>query len=179
MASYNFIKAIFFLLLLLSRPSLFFGTIAWFFSFYFKMGQAASITFSNKSDILYDIDDFSTRFRKATISTISVPMVIVAFPILNAYKFSENEYTGVKVVDGTIGGLLGVVGCKHYILHNVTFLAVLTIIFYQGHYHLLLLFGQLTKPYLPKVQLSLRKYLKRQKLQLGALLVWIVIIFIT
>lgn len=77
------------------------------------MGQAASITFSNKSDILYDIDGFSTRFHKATLSTISVPMVIVAFPILNAYKFSEHEYTGVKVVDSTIGGLLGVVGCKN------------------------------------------------------------------
>ncbi|CAO0789213.1 unnamed protein product [Mucor circinelloides] len=74
------------------------------------MGQAASITFSNKSNILYDIDDFSSRFKKATMSTISVPMVIVAFPILNAYKFSEHEYTGVKMVDSTIGGLLGVVG---------------------------------------------------------------------
>ncbi|ORE11662.1 hypothetical protein BCV72DRAFT_246705 [Rhizopus microsporus var. microsporus] len=41
---------------------------------------------------------------------MAVPMIIVAFPILNAYKFSEYEYTGVKVVDGTIGGLLGVVG---------------------------------------------------------------------
>jgi hypothetical protein len=76
------------------------------------MGQAASITLSNKSDILYDINDFSTRFHKATISTMTVPMVIVAFPILNAYKFSEHEYTGVKVVDSTIGGLLGVVGCN-------------------------------------------------------------------
>lgn len=75
------------------------------------MGQAASITLGNKSNILYDIDDFSGRFHKATLSTISVPMVIVAFPILNAYKFSETEYTGVKVVDSTIGGLLGVVGC--------------------------------------------------------------------
>jgi hypothetical protein len=77
------------------------------------MGQAASITFSNKSNILYDIDEFSGRFQKATMSTISVPMVIVAFPILNAYKFSEHEYTGVKMVDSTIGGLLGVVGCKY------------------------------------------------------------------
>lgn len=76
------------------------------------MGQAASITFGNKSNILYDIDDFSGKFHKATLSTITVPMVIVAFPILNAYKFSETEYTGVKVVDSTIGGLLGVVGCK-------------------------------------------------------------------
>jgi hypothetical protein len=74
------------------------------------MGQAASITLGDKSNILYDIDDFSGRFHKATLSTITVPMVIVAFPILNAYKFSETEYTGVKVVDGTIGGLLGVVG---------------------------------------------------------------------
>ncbi|OBZ91199.1 Interferon-inducible GTPase 1 [Choanephora cucurbitarum] len=74
------------------------------------MGQAASITLGNKSDILYDVDDFSSRFHKATMTTIAVPMVIVAFPILNAYKFSTNEFTGVKVVDGTIGGLLGVVG---------------------------------------------------------------------
>ncbi|GAA5802513.1 hypothetical protein HPULCUR_007978 [Helicostylum pulchrum] len=74
------------------------------------MGQAASITFGDKSNILHDIGDFSVRFNKATLSTITVPMVIVAFPILNAYKFSENEYTGVKVIDGTIGGLLGVVG---------------------------------------------------------------------
>ncbi|KAI8073386.1 interferon-inducible GTPase-domain-containing protein [Gilbertella persicaria] len=71
------------------------------------MGQAASITLGNKSDIIYDKDDFSNRFYKATIA---VPMVIVAFPILNAYKFSANEFTGVKVVDSTIGGLLGVVG---------------------------------------------------------------------
>ncbi|KAI9473903.1 MAG: interferon-inducible GTPase-domain-containing protein [Benjaminiella poitrasii] len=41
---------------------------------------------------------------------MTVPMVIVAFPILNAYKFSETEYTGVKIVDSTIGGLLGVIG---------------------------------------------------------------------
>jgi hypothetical protein len=74
------------------------------------MGQAASITLGDKSNILYDIDDFSGKFHKATLSTITVPMVIVAFPILNAYKFSETEYTGVKVVDSTIGGLLGVVG---------------------------------------------------------------------
>ncbi|CEG78135.1 hypothetical protein RMATCC62417_12784 [Rhizopus microsporus] len=77
------------------------------------MGQAASITLANKSDILYDIDEFSQRFKKATLSTMAVPMIIVAFPILNAYKFSEYEYTGVKVVDGTIGGLLGVVGCRY------------------------------------------------------------------
>ncbi|KAI8375138.1 interferon-inducible GTPase-domain-containing protein [Blakeslea trispora] len=74
------------------------------------MGQAASITLSNKSDILYDKNDFTSRFHRATMTTIAVPMVIVAFPILNAYKFSTNELTGVKVVDGTIGGLLGVVG---------------------------------------------------------------------
>ncbi|KAI7907536.1 P-loop containing nucleoside triphosphate hydrolase protein [Cokeromyces recurvatus] len=41
---------------------------------------------------------------------MTVPMVIVAFPILNAYKFSETEYTGVKIVDSAIGGLLGVIG---------------------------------------------------------------------
>ncbi|CEP11761.1 hypothetical protein [Parasitella parasitica] len=74
------------------------------------MGQAASITFANKSNVLYDPNDFSSRFKKATLSTISVPMVIVAFPILNAYTFSEYEYTGVKMIDGTVGGLLGVVG---------------------------------------------------------------------
>ncbi|KAI8987850.1 hypothetical protein BDF20DRAFT_814605 [Mycotypha africana] len=56
------------------------------------------------------MDDFSNRFHKATVSTITVPMVIIAFPLLNAYKFSETEYTGVKIVDSAIGGLLGVVG---------------------------------------------------------------------
>ncbi|KAG0749635.1 hypothetical protein G6F62_000903 [Rhizopus arrhizus] len=74
------------------------------------MGQAASITLADKSEILYDVEEFSKKFKKATLSTMAVPMVIVAFPILNAYKFSESEFTGVKVVDGTIGGLLGVVG---------------------------------------------------------------------
>lgn len=89
------------------------------------MGQAASITLSNKSDILYDIDDFHGRFHKATLTTISVPMIIVAFPILNAYKFSATEYTGVKVVDSTIGGLLGVVGCKLY--NSIFFLVILSL----------------------------------------------------
>ncbi|KAI9018782.1 interferon-inducible GTPase-domain-containing protein [Phycomyces nitens] len=37
-------------------------------------------------------------------------MVIVAFPLLNAYIFTEEELTGVKVMDGAIGGLLGVIG---------------------------------------------------------------------
>ncbi|ORY96344.1 interferon-inducible GTPase-domain-containing protein [Syncephalastrum racemosum] len=37
-------------------------------------------------------------------------MVVIAFPLLNAYTFTEEELTGVKVVDGMIGGLLGVLG---------------------------------------------------------------------
>ncbi|ORZ12003.1 interferon-inducible GTPase-domain-containing protein [Absidia repens] len=37
-------------------------------------------------------------------------MVIIAFPLLNAYTFTEEELTGFKVMDGAIGGLLGVIG---------------------------------------------------------------------
>ncbi|KAI8074135.1 interferon-inducible GTPase-domain-containing protein [Gongronella butleri] len=37
-------------------------------------------------------------------------MVIIAFPLLNAYTFTEDELTGYKLMDGAIGGLLGVIG---------------------------------------------------------------------
>lgn len=124
------------------------------------MGQAASITFSNKSNILYDIDDFSSRFKKATMSTISVPMVIVAFPILNAYKFSEHEYTGVKMVDSTIGGLLGVVGCKFTSpsTHRYTRYSSLA---QQGRCLLSSHFGLPIKPSLQKDPTSRSRYLRR------------------
>ncbi|KAI8365265.1 interferon-inducible GTPase-domain-containing protein [Radiomyces spectabilis] len=74
------------------------------------MGQAASRTISGKSTVFYDYNDLSNRFTKATLSTLAVPMVIVAFPLLNAYTFTEEELTGVKFMDGAIGGLLGVIG---------------------------------------------------------------------
>jgi hypothetical protein len=102
--------------LLLNRESTFFFSS--FLFFHIRMGQAASITLSDKSDIICDSEDFSRRFNKMALSTIKVPMVIVAFPLLNAYKFREHEFTGVKVIDGTIGGLLGVVGCKFLVKNN-------------------------------------------------------------
>ncbi|KAG0176512.1 hypothetical protein DFQ28_007207 [Apophysomyces sp. BC1034] len=74
------------------------------------MGQAASHTLAGKSNIFYDYGDLSSRFTKATLSTLAVPMVIVAFPLLNAYTFTEEELTGFKLMDGAIGGLLGVLG---------------------------------------------------------------------
>jgi hypothetical protein len=95
------------------------------------MGQAASITLSDKSDIICDSEDFSKRFNKMALSTIKVPMVIVAFPLLNAYKFREHEFTGVKVIDGTIGGLLGVVGCKS-LINKKTMKMILTTPFSSG-----------------------------------------------
>lgn len=77
------------------------------------MGQATSATLSHKKNVFYDYDDVSNRFAKATLSTLAVPMVVIAFPLLNAYTFTEEELTGVKVVDGMIGGLLGVLGCTY------------------------------------------------------------------
>lgn len=124
------------------------------------MGQAASITFSNKSNILYDIDDFSSRFKKATMSTISVPMVIVAFPILNAYKFSEHEYTGVKMVDSTIGGLLGVVGCR-FTSHIGTADILIIRSQQQGHCLPLSHFGLPTKPSLQKDRINPSRSLRK------------------
>ncbi|KAI8988927.1 P-loop containing nucleoside triphosphate hydrolase protein [Pilobolus umbonatus] len=71
------------------------------------MGQAASLTLSNKTKILYQIDHFSERFKMAKVS---IPLVIIAFPVLNAYDFSEFGYTGIKMMDKAIGGLFGVIG---------------------------------------------------------------------
>lgn len=80
------------------------------------MGQATSSNLPAKGQaVLCDYDEFASnsRFSKATFSTLAVPMIIVAFPILNAYTFvTEQELTGVKLMDGAIGGLLGVLGCK-------------------------------------------------------------------
>lgn len=77
------------------------------------MGQAASSKtisfFTKRSDSVYE--DISNRFTKATVSTLAVPVVIVAYPILNAYTFQESDITGFRIIDGTIGGLLGVIAC--------------------------------------------------------------------
>lgn len=75
------------------------------------MGQATSTSIPRKSNVFYNYDDFSNRFTKVTLSTLAVPMVVIAFPMLNAYTFTEEELTGVKVMDGMIGGLLGIIGC--------------------------------------------------------------------
>ncbi|KAI7866037.1 interferon-inducible GTPase-domain-containing protein [Spinellus fusiger] len=74
------------------------------------MGQAVSKTLEDKSDVFYDYNDISNRFTKVTLSTLTVPIVVVAFPLLNAYTFAEEEFTGAKVMDGAIGGILGVIG---------------------------------------------------------------------
>ncbi|KAI8138453.1 interferon-inducible GTPase-domain-containing protein [Fennellomyces sp. T-0311] len=74
------------------------------------MGQATSTALAHKSNVFIDYDDFSSRFSKVAISTATVPVVVIAFPILNAYTFSEDDMTGVKMMDGMIGGLLGVIG---------------------------------------------------------------------
>ncbi|CAO3625411.1 unnamed protein product [Cunninghamella blakesleeana] len=72
------------------------------------MGQVASKKLNK--DVFYEYDNLSNKFTKATLSTLAVPMVIIAFPLLNAYTFTEEELTGVKLMDGAIGGLLGVLG---------------------------------------------------------------------
>ncbi|KAI8340463.1 interferon-inducible GTPase-domain-containing protein [Chlamydoabsidia padenii] len=72
------------------------------------MGQPASK--SARPDTFYNYNDLHNKFTKATLSTLAVPMVIIAFPLLNAYTFTEEELTGFKVMDGAIGGLLGVIG---------------------------------------------------------------------
>ncbi|CDH59159.1 hypothetical protein RO3G_14116 [Lichtheimia corymbifera JMRC:FSU:9682] len=74
------------------------------------MGQTVSTAVPYKSNVFYDYEDFSSRFSKLTVSTLTIPMVIIAFPVLNAYIFTEDELTGVKLMDGMIGGLLGIVG---------------------------------------------------------------------
>ncbi|KAI9249512.1 interferon-inducible GTPase-domain-containing protein [Phascolomyces articulosus] len=74
------------------------------------MGQATSSAFAHKSNVFYNYDDFSSRFSKVALSTATVPIVVIAFPILNAYTFTEEEMTGFKMLDGMIGGLFGVIG---------------------------------------------------------------------
>ncbi|KAI8877242.1 P-loop containing nucleoside triphosphate hydrolase protein [Backusella circina FSU 941] len=84
------------------------------------MGQAISsknISFFRKrnttgssnddSSSLYE--DISDTFTKAKVSSLAIPMVIVAYPVLNAYMFHESDITGHRIVDGAIGGLLGVI----------------------------------------------------------------------
>jgi hypothetical protein len=74
-----------------------------------KMGQATSKKL--RQDTLYDYKDISNnKFTKATFSTLAVPMVIIAFPLLNAYTFTEEELTGFKLMDSMLGGLVGVIG---------------------------------------------------------------------
>lgn len=77
------------------------------------MGQTVSTAVPYKSNVFYDYEDFSSRFSKLTVSALTIPMVIIAFPVLNAYIFTEDELTGVKLMDGMIGGLLGIVGCEY------------------------------------------------------------------
>ena len=79
-----------------------------------RMGQATSTALAHKSKVFIDYDDFSSRFSKVAISTATAPLVIIAFPILNAYTFTEDEMTGVRMMDGVIGGLLGVIGCLYH-----------------------------------------------------------------
>ncbi|KAG2233009.1 hypothetical protein INT48_007585 [Thamnidium elegans] len=79
------------------------------------MGQATSspnalsffqkVTNSDKSEY----EDISHKFSKATLSTLTVPVIIIAYPALNAYAFQDMDITGNRMVDGTIGGLLGVI----------------------------------------------------------------------
>lgn len=78
------------------------------------MGQATSSSSITKksfyiktSDSIYE--DISDRFTKATVSTLAMPVVIIAYPILNAYTFQDSDLTGYRIVDGAIGGLLGVI----------------------------------------------------------------------
>ncbi|KAI9490096.1 interferon-inducible GTPase-domain-containing protein [Zychaea mexicana] len=74
------------------------------------MGQATSSALAHKSNVFYDYDDFSSRFSKVALTTATVPVVVIAFPILNAYTFTKDEMTGFKMLDGIIGGLFGVIG---------------------------------------------------------------------
>lgn len=76
------------------------------------MGQAASSS-GHYDNLLCDYNDLSSRFVRASLSALAVPMIIVAFPLLNAYTFSEQELTGVKLMDSAIGGLVGVIGCTY------------------------------------------------------------------
>ncbi|KAI7908126.1 interferon-inducible GTPase-domain-containing protein [Cokeromyces recurvatus] len=78
------------------------------------MGQATSspksLSFFRKDPVSNEYEDISNKFTKATVSTLAVPVIIVAYPVLNAYTFHDLDITGFKIVDGAIGGLLGVIG---------------------------------------------------------------------
>lgn len=56
------------------------------------------------------------------MSTLAVPMIIVAYPVLNAYTFQDSDITGVRIIDGAIGGILGVIGCKYLLYFVVLFI---------------------------------------------------------
>ncbi|KAI9483421.1 MAG: hypothetical protein EXX96DRAFT_141737 [Benjaminiella poitrasii] len=78
------------------------------------MGQATSapnsLSFFRKNPITNEFEDISNKFAKATLTTLVLPVIVVAYPALNAYDFRDSDMTGFKVVDGAIGGLLGVIG---------------------------------------------------------------------
>jgi hypothetical protein len=82
------------------------------------MGQATSSvnhkSFFRKNPLSNEYEDISSKFTKATVSTLAVPVIIVAYPVLNAYTFHDSDITGFQIIDGAIGGLLGVIGCKLY-----------------------------------------------------------------
>ncbi|GAA5801427.1 hypothetical protein HPULCUR_006873 [Helicostylum pulchrum] len=63
------------------------------------------VTNSDKSEY----EDITHTFSKATLSTLTVPVIIIAYPALNAYAFQDMDITGHRMVDGAIGGLLGVI----------------------------------------------------------------------
>lgn len=82
------------------------------------MGQATSSPnsisffqkFSNSDKNEYQ--DVSNKFTKATLSTLTVPVIVIAYPALNAYAFQDMDITGYRLVDGAIGGVLGVIACN-------------------------------------------------------------------
>ena len=80
------------------------------------MGQATSsphsLSFFQRNSITNEYEDISNKFTKATVSTLAVPVIIIAYPVLNAYTFHDSDITGFRMIDGAIGGLLGVIGCK-------------------------------------------------------------------
>lgn len=81
------------------------------------MGQASSspnsLGFFRKNPLTNDYEDMSNKFTKATMSTLAVPVIIVAYPVLNAYTFQDSDITGYRIVDSAIGGVLGVIGCNN------------------------------------------------------------------
>ncbi|KAI8353245.1 interferon-inducible GTPase-domain-containing protein [Choanephora cucurbitarum] len=78
------------------------------------MGQATSsphsLSFFQRNSITNEYEDISNKFTKATVSTLAVPVIIIAYPVLNAYTFHDSDITGFRMIDGAIGGLLGVIG---------------------------------------------------------------------